>query len=132
MSDQARAYWRIATSAAYIVMGMFPLLGTLAIVLFALPAVTLNMPWDINIIYPLFGLGMAILLTAALAVLMFVAAWGLAGQKGWGKIVAVIAGIVLLPAFPIGTIVGVLALGFLLFGDRSDRSTPTTHGHGTA
>ncbi len=132
MSDQARANWRTGISAAYIVMGMFPLLGALAIILFAVPAVTLNVPWDINMIYPLFGLGIAILVTAALSILLFVAAWGLIAQKGWSKIVAVIAGIVLLPAFPIGTIVGVLALGFLLFGDRSDHSAPTTHGHGAA
>ncbi len=127
MSDQARANWRTAISAAYIVLGMFPLLGTIAILLFALPAVTLNVPWDINIIYPLFGLGLAIFVTAVLGILLFVAAWGLVGQKAWGKLVAVIAAIILLPAIPIGTIVGLLALWFLLFGDRSDRSAPTTH-----
>ena len=127
MSEQARANWRTAISASYIVLGMFPLLGTLAILLFALPAVTLNVPWDINIIYPLFGLGLAILVTAALGILLFVAAWGLAGQKRWGKFVAVIAAIILLPAIPVGTIVGILALWFLLFKDSGNRPAPT-HG----
>lgn len=129
MSDQTRANWRTAIAAAYIVMGMFPLLGALAIILFAVPAVALNVPWDINIIYPFFGLGLAILVTAALAALLFVAAWGLSGQKRWGRLVAMIAAIVLLPAIPIGAIVGIVALWFLIFRDTADRAAPTPPGY---
>lgn len=129
MSDQARANWRTAIAAAYIVMGMFPLLGALAILLFAFPAVTLNVPWDLDIIYPLFGLGLAVLVTASLSALLFVAAWGLTGQKRWGKLVAMVAAIVLLPAIPLGTVVGIVALWFLIFKDSGDRAAPAPPGY---
>lgn len=60
------------------------------------------------------GLVFASALLAVQAVLAFFAAWGLLDRQGWGRIVAIIAGILSLWRIPFGTALGIYTLWVLL------------------
>lgn len=60
------------------------------------------------------GLVFASALLAIQAVLAFFAAWGLLDRQGWGRIVAIIAGILSLWRIPFGTALGIYTLWVLL------------------
>jgi hypothetical protein len=53
-------------------------------------------------------------ITVAVGVLYLVTAKGIVNQKNWAKVVGIVLGILALPAFPIGTTLGVLILVGLL------------------
>lgn len=60
------------------------------------------------------GLVFGYALLAAEAALAFFAAWGLLDRQGWGRIVAIIAGILSLWRIPLGTALGIYTLWVLL------------------
>ncbi len=60
------------------------------------------------------GLVFASALIAIEAALAFFAAWGLLDRQGWGRIVAIIAGILALWRVPFGTALGIYTLWVLL------------------
>lgn len=60
------------------------------------------------------GLVFASALLAVEAALAFFAAWGLLDRQGWGRIVAIIAGILSLWRIPFGTALGIYTLWVLL------------------
>ena len=51
--------------------------------------------------------------TAAMAVLAFVAAFGLLTRRPWGRVLAIIAAILSLLKFPVGTALGIYTLWVL-------------------
>ncbi|OGF59553.1 MAG: hypothetical protein A2Y62_03680 [Candidatus Fischerbacteria bacterium RBG_13_37_8] len=65
-----------------------------------------------------FGLIFGIFM-AAIGVLYLLTAKGIANKKHWAKIVGIILGIISLPSFPIGTILGIFIL-IGLFGQDAD------------
>lgn len=59
------------------------------------------------------------LMFAALAIILIfgafaVVGWGLWNLKSWARMAAIVLGVVQLPGFPIGTIIGALTLWYLL------------------
>ncbi len=60
------------------------------------------------------GLVFASALLGIQAVLAFFAAWGLLDRQGWGRIVAIIAGVLSLWRIPLGTALGIYTLWVLL------------------
>lgn len=60
------------------------------------------------------GLVFAYVLLAIEAALAFFAAWGLLDRQGWGRIVAIVAGVLALWRIPLGTALGIYTLWVLL------------------
>ena len=57
------------------------------------------------------GLGVAYLIIGIITFILYlITAKGVANQKNWGKILAIIFGILMLPSIPIGTILGIVIL----------------------
>lgn len=62
----------------------------------------------------LFALGIPVLLIGVGGVLAVITGWGLLGLKGWARWLAIVLAALSLLAFPIGTIIGVLIIWYLL------------------
>lgn len=61
------------------------------------------------------ALGVALLvISAAAAIVDFVAAAGVARGAGWGRVLGVLSGALMLPLFPVGTVLGLFILTGLL------------------
>ena len=68
------------------------------------------------------------MLVAALPSIL--AGYGLLKKRPWGRVLAIIIGIIDLPAFPFGTALGIYTLMILLHGDSSrilDSGRQTAH-----
>lgn len=53
-------------------------------------------------------------LMVGLALPGLIAGWGLLARKGWARILAIIAAVLGLPSFPVGTLIGVYAILVLM------------------
>lgn len=100
----------------YIVLALPAILGGLAILIFAIPAVVSSMR-PVDLVAPLFGLAVALLLTLGGGVLLVIDAVGLVGRREWARVLALVLAVLMLPALPLGTVVGVIALWHLLQAD---------------
>lgn len=67
-----------------------------------------------GVIGALLGLTMALFFVVASVVINVLVGWGLWRLKPWARIAAIVLAIFHLPAFPIGTLIGVLILWYLL------------------
>ena len=106
-------------------------LGALAILFFAVPAVLMYTRHPMGLLAPLFGLAIGILFSAAFGVLLVIAGVGMLSMRNWARIMTIILAIVMLPGFPVGTLLGVVALWYLfqdevkaLFDQGSYTRTP--------
>jgi hypothetical protein len=88
-------------------------LGALAILFFAVPAVLMYARHPMGLLAPLFGLAIGILFSAAFGVLLTIAGIGMLSMRNWARIMTIILAIVMLPGFPVGTLLGVAALWYL-------------------
>lgn len=61
----------------------------------------------------------------AVGVLCFMTAKGVVNKKNWAKVVGIVLGILYLPGFPVGTILGVLILVGLLSSESQGWFQPT-------
>jgi len=84
-------------------------IGVIAISVFALPEAIYY--WDTG---GLFGLSIAIIVLLVLIGLSVVAGIGLLKGKSWGRILALVNAVLDLFNIPIGTVIGVLTLIYLL------------------
>ena len=100
----------------YIVLALPAILGGLAILIFAIPAVVSSMR-PVDLAPPLFGLTVALLLTLGGGVLLVIDAVGLVGRREWARVLALVLAVLMLPALPLGTVIGVVALWHLLQAD---------------
>jgi len=88
------------------------LIGMAAIVVFAWPGVAANKgPADAGTI---FGLSVAILVLLCGSGVAVAGGIGLLLAKGWGRILSIINAVLNLLAVPIGTVIGILVLIYLM------------------
>ncbi len=106
-------------------------LGALAILFFAVPGVIMYTRHPMGLLAPLFGLAIGILFSAAFGVLFVIAGIGMLSMRNWARIMTIILAILMLPGFPVGTLLGVVALWYLfqdevkaLFDQRGQVQTP--------
>ena len=90
-------------------------LGALAILFFAIPAVFMYAytPHPMALLVPLLGLAIGALFSAAFGVLLVIAGVGMLNMRDWARIMTIILAILMLPGFPVGTLLGVVALWYL-------------------
>ena len=84
-----------------------------------------------GVLAPLFGLAIGMLFSAAFGVLFVIAGVGMLNMRNWARIMTIVLAILMLPGFPVGTLLGVVALWYLfqdevkvLFDQGSYTSTP--------
>jgi hypothetical protein len=101
-------------------------LGALAILFFAVPGVLMYTRYPMGVLAPLFGLAIGILFSTAFGVLFVIAGIGMLNMRSWARIMTIVLAILMLPGFPVGTLLGVVALWYLfqdevkaLFGQGS-------------
>jgi hypothetical protein len=88
-------------------------LGAIAIVLFAFPALIVYAPHPaMGLIAPIFGMAIGILFTLAFGALLVIAGIGLLRMQNWARIMILVLAILMLPGFPIGTLLGIVALWY--------------------
>jgi hypothetical protein len=101
--------------AVYEFLSAIPgLIGLCAILVFAVPGTLAGGDGIGDAAVALFVLGIVLLLIGAGALLSVITGWGLLGLKGWARWLAIVLAALSLPLFPIGTIIGVLIIWYLL------------------
>ncbi len=110
-------------------------IGALAILVIPVASVIAYSNDTTGLIAALFGLGIGVLVTGGLGVFMIAAGIGLLRLKNWARVLTIVLAILLLPGFPIGTLLGVLALWYLfqdevksVFQGSGQAPTPPTPG----
>jgi hypothetical protein len=88
-------------------------MGALAILFFAVPGVLMYTRHPMGVLAPLFGLAIGILFTTAFGVLFVIAGIGMLNMRNWARIMTIVLAILMLPGFPVGTLLGVVALWYL-------------------
>ncbi len=96
------------------------LLGACAILTVALFPVALNVDDGDALFWALFGLCIGFLVTGGSGILSVLAGWGLLNLKEWARWLALVLAVFTLFAFPIGTIIGVLIIWYLLQDEAKD------------
>ena len=98
----------------HFIIGIPLLIGACAILVFAVPAVTVNNNDPNGVIAALFGLGVGLLFVGGGGLLALIAGAGLLALKEWARWLALALAILSLPVFPIGTITGGVTIWYLL------------------
>ncbi len=98
----------------YFLIALPALIGGLVILAIPIPAVISSGVNGTGLFFSMFGLGLAVLATGGVGTLSLIAGWGLLARKEWARITALILGVVILPVFPIGTILGAVSIWCLL------------------
>jgi len=98
----------------YFLIALPALIGGLVILAIPIPAVISSGARGTGLFFSMFGLGLAVLATGGVGTLSLIAGWGLLARKDWARITALVLGVVMLPVFPIGTILGAVSIWCLL------------------
>jgi uncharacterized membrane protein (DUF2068 family) len=105
------AVWELATA-------FFASIGILVLALLAFAPESLwygDRPLlDGDRIWVLFGISIAAFVLLAYITLAVVSAVGLLRGREFGRITAIVQGALLLPGFPVGTVIGILQLAYLM------------------
>ena len=129
---------RTVLGVLFLVLGLMGLVGMLVVfTVFSIGSVilgtaALNDP-DVPRVLAFLPAGFAIFICAAIAVgavPSLIAGFGLLARRSWAPIWALIAGIVNLPSFPMGTAVGIYAIWVYLQGTTRE-STDLIYGNST-
>jgi hypothetical protein len=104
----------------YFFVGAMGLLGACIIVTVALFPVALNVDEGDALFWALFGLCIGFVVTGGSGILSVLAGWGLLNLKEWARWLALVLAVFTLFAFPIGTIIGVLIIWYLLQDEAKD------------
>lgn len=105
----------------HFVIGALALLGSLAILFFAILPVGMgrgNDPGGTAV--ALAALSLGLLVTLAFGIAALIVGWGLLRLRNWARWGAIVLAILQLPAFPIGTIIGGLIIWYLLSDEGRD------------
>ena len=101
--------------AVYEFLSAIPgLIGLCAILGFAVPGILAGGDGIGDAAVALFAVGIGLLLVGAGTLLSVITGWGLLGLKGWARWLSIVMAALSLLAFPIGTIIGVLIIWYLL------------------
>ena len=95
---------------------LFYLVGMAAIAVFALPE-TLGYGHGPGSLGGTFGLSVAILILLGSLVVCVLGGIGLLQGKAWGRTLAIVAAVLSLFSFPIGTVIGVLVIVYMMRTD---------------
>jgi hypothetical protein len=98
----------------YVFFAVLNLIGSCAILLFALVPAMGSTGDGFGLIASVFGIGIGFLFVAGGALLGLAAGLGLLRLKNWARILAIVLAIPTLLAFPIGTAIGVLIIWYLV------------------
>lgn len=90
------------------------LIAGCALLVFPLPAVLSEGSGLMDLLGTIFGVSVGLLFTLGISGLSIATAAGLLKMKGWARWLAIAQEILALLAFPIGTVIGALALIYLL------------------
>jgi hypothetical protein len=104
----------------YVFVGAMGLLGACVILTVALFPVALNVDEGDALFWALFGLCIGFVVTGGSGILSVLAGWGLLNLKEWARWLALVLAVFTLFAFPIGTIIGVLIIWYLLQDEAKD------------
>lgn len=114
--------------ALFIGLGILGLVGILAVlVIFGLGSAILgnvavhepDLPQQLALLPILFGIFVAVLI-AFTTIPSFAAAYGLLNRRTWAKTMALVAGVLNLLCFPVGTAVGIYAI-WVFLQEETDR-----------
>lgn len=97
----------------YVFFAVMNLIGSCAILLFALIPAAGSAGDSFGIIASVFGIGIGFLFVASGALLGLAAGLGLLRLKNWARILAIVLAIFTLLGFPIGTVIGALIIWYL-------------------
>lgn len=105
------AVWEFAT-AFFAAIGI----GALALIAWAPEAMWYpDTPYlDGNRVWVLFGIGVASVFLLAYIALAVIAAIGLLKGRDYGRVMSIVHGGLSLPAFPVGTAIGILQIAYLM------------------
>ena len=92
------------------------LIGLVTIAIVAFPSTTVSM-WGSAIPGVIFGLSIAILILISYIIIAIIAAVGIIQNREWGRIMAIVHAGLSIFAPPVGTVVGVLIIVYLLRPD---------------
>ncbi len=123
MNTANRLQVRLAIAVGYFLVAIPALFGGLIILAIPIPAIITSGVHGLGLLFSMLGLGLAVLATAGVGSLALLAGWGLVAGQSWAPTLAIVLAVLMLPAFPFGTIVGGLALWFLLPQAREDPAT---------
>jgi len=107
----------VLTAIWFIVGAVFSLIGIVAILIFALPAVFTDTTSGIDRYMAVAGVTFGAFIIAILGIADLAAAIGVLQLKGWGRILSIVLAAMGLMLFPVGTIVGVLIIWYMLGDD---------------
>jgi hypothetical protein len=97
------------------IAAFFAFVGVAAIATFAFPDV--SMMWGRSMVGGYFGLSLAILVLLSYIGIAIAGGIGLLIGKEWGRILSIVQAVLSMLAIPIGTIIGILALLYLVSTD---------------
>jgi hypothetical protein len=95
------------------------LVGLLAIIIFAFPAVSYNAygygpgPGRAGYVGALFGLGIAIVILSIYLVISALGGYGLVKDREWGRMLSIVQAALSLFSIPFGTVIGILIVIYL-------------------
>jgi hypothetical protein len=98
----------------YVFFAVLNLIGTCAILFFALVPAMDTTGGGPGLIASVIGIGIAILFVAAGGLLGLAAGFGLVRLKSWARILAIVLAVPTLLGFPVGTVIGGLIIWYLL------------------
>ena len=105
----------VTLAASWFILGaILPLLGALAIVIFAYPAVLTDETSGTDRYLAVAGVSFGLFVVLVLAAVNIAASIGLLRLRAWGRILAMVLAALGLLAFPVGTIIGALIIWYLL------------------
>ena len=111
-------------SIYYFFVGALGILGACAIVTFAVFPVVAYVDDGEALVWALLGLCVGLLVSGGSGLLSIVAGWGLLNLKEWARWLALVLAIFTLFGFPVGTIIGVLIIWYLLQEEAKDAFEP--------
>ncbi|MHB0858650.1 MAG: hypothetical protein ACYC5M_13925 [Anaerolineae bacterium] len=104
----------------HLLMGGLALLGALAIVVFGMLPILFAVQEAMPLAISLAALAFGVVLVGILAVASLAVGYGLLRMQNWARWGAIILAVLMLPGFPVSTVIGVLILIYLL-GDEGRR-----------
>ena len=101
-------------SIYHFLMAIPLLLGACALSVFALAPVLVYVGERASLFWSLFGIGIGLFFTGFGGLAFLVVGWGLLQLRGWARWGAIVLAILVLPGFPIWTVIGGAIIWYLL------------------
>jgi len=106
-----------AIAIYHLIVGAMKLLGAVALLILGALPVMLTVYDEVALIWSLIAIGVGAAILGAFGIVSLVVGFGLLKMCPWARWAAVVLAVLGLPSFPVGTVVSVLILIYLLGDD---------------